>query len=271
MKEIKVLQYKKNSKFEIEFTNLDEIKNRGCVVLFIKEGDLSPIFYLDPLKIPEDIKLFIPALTDIKIIDRAILHLTDAGYDENPLYTFDADGDLENNILPKWNIPEENAILFLGVADNNEKLISYQKIYKYVFNLSEANCEGERIFFAKQIEGEDVIKNIKQIAIIMSCFSEENAKDVNNLCKELKEKYGVEKIELFVSHCFIDVDLDPEKWWQDEVDELEGLCYYSDLLNEWHQFENIDKITTTNSTGILEVQDSEKLKVVDCVEFFKDL
>lgn len=30
----------------------------------------------------------------------------------------------------------------------------------------------------------------------------------------------------------------------------------------------IDKITTTNSTGILEVQNSDRLEVVDCVQFF---
>ena len=206
MKEIKVLQYKKNSKFEIEFTNLEEIKEGDKCVLFLKDGALSPIFYLDPLKIPENIKLFIPALTDIKIIDRVILHLTDDGYDENPLYTFDADSDLEKNILPKWNIPEDKAVLFLSESDcdkykslsKKSSIYFYDKkvLYRYLGN-------GSRREIFSVTEFKNLLIIIPQLhAEDKSCHY--HIENINKICKELKEKYGVERIELFVSHCFVE-------------------------------------------------------------------
>ena len=54
---------------------------------------------------------------------------------------------------------------------------------------------------------------------------------------------------------------------------IKDLSYNGQLSNYIFlklEFNYIDKITTTNSTGILEAQDSERLKVVDCIEFFKE-
>jgi hypothetical protein len=247
-----VLDYKKNSKFEIEFTNLDAIKQGDDVVLFLKDGDLSPLVYLsqETKKIQS---LFIPY---IPVCDKLINSISEDLFNNDVrLMTFDILDSGCFNILPKWNIPEDNAVLFLNEDDSDRynEIADNSTYFTYPNLESENDCLNQDYFS---------IKDYKKVSIIIPELHEEDKschyhiENVNKVCKELKEKYNVERIELFVSHCFIDVNDD--NWFITE----------NNKIDTYDIFKYIDKITTTNSTGVLEIQQSNRLEVIDCCSFF---
>jgi hypothetical protein len=261
MKNFKELKYNKNSKFEIVFENLDEIKDGDNVVLRLKEGDLSPLVYLynkffvSYKEACRDRKLFIPYLPRDYDLLNAINSLLNLQY--ALIYTIDNYEVLKpiRNILPKWNIPEDHAmssiytVLFLNM-DNFDKYAKYYDTYfTYPHLKSEKGCL-DRDYFS--------IANYDKVSIVATEIHAEDKtcqhhiRNINNIAKELKEKYKIERVELFVSHWF-----------------LYSVCFDNnniDILDSWN-IDNIDKITTTNSTGILQVEKSKRLEVVDCVEF----
>lgn len=209
---------------------------------------------------------FCPVCQSCKVYEmlsvEGIYKCTDDDCDENPLYTFDADSDLEKNILPKWNIPEDKAVLFLS-EENKKKYKSIFPDRQYIikdnilFRVFKESGNKREIFSVTEF------KNL--LIIIPQLHAEDKScpyhiENINKVCKELKEKFKVERIELFVSHCF-------EPLYCKSIPCANNEVFYNTLSFSL-DFEIIDKITTTNSTGILEVQDGERLKVVDCVEFF---
>ena len=356
---MKELKYIKNSKFEIEFTNLDEIKEGDNVVLRLKDSDLSPLFYLDC----EFTKFKIFFICGI-FNDYQLQQITPIlkNHNECIFYFFDIDNfelflqiEKKNNfvnsniqfknICPKWNISEDSAILFL----NEESCEKYSANYSTYFTYPDC-INAINIIEQNGIDDVDCIKYYKTISIIVPELHAEDQScpyhinNINNVCKELKEKYGVEKIELFVSHCFIkrkykytrcayssyELDYKFDNWNKYDFDlkkdfnnkpieknsfipivretivndntiefkvekeykltksikcekdckcnKLElsvvGLMTIDDfnLLHddgeEFNYGDYIDKIITTNSTSILEVQKSDKLEVIDVIEFF---
>ena len=362
---MKELKYRKNSKFEIEFTNLDKIKEGDDVVLRLKNSDLSPLFYLDC----EFTKFKIFFICGI-FNDYQLQQITPIlkNHNECIFYFFDIDNfelflqiEKKNNfvnsnvqfknICPKWNISKDNAILFLNKRDQKK----YENNYKsfWICNLeSDVRLSHQLIRPKSKLPIIDEFINYKTISIIVPELHAEDKNcpyhidNINNVCKELKEKYGVERIELFVSHCFVkrkykytrcayssyELDYKFDNWNKYDFDlkkdfnnkpieknsfipivsetivndntiefkvekeyeltksiECDKRCKCSKLElsavglmimddfnplhdngEEFNYGDYIDKITTTNSTGILEVQKSDKLEVIDVMEFFKD-
>lgn len=353
---MKELKYKKNSKFEIEFTNLDEIKEGDNVILRL-QGDLTPIMILS-LCIDNDNfngNNFLIANIDDNLIQQIEAILEPLIWRSNVFYFFDKNIPFDltyhsgvnfnthfKNILPKWNIPENNAILFLNEKDKNKytKVDEYNDYSYYTYpNLEDAE------------EGYSISDYDKISIILPELHSEDKSckyhiENINKVCKELKEKYRVAKIELFVSHCFIkrkykytrcayssyELDYKFDNWNKYDFDlkkdfnnklietnsfipivretivndntiefkvekeyeltksikcekdckcnKLElsavGLMTIDDFNplhdngEEFNYGDYIDKITTTNSTGVLEIQKSDKLEVIDVIEFFKN-
>jgi hypothetical protein len=74
---------------------------------------------------------------------------------------------------------------------------------------------------------------------------------------------------LLVLHCFINQD-----YIDGYVDDIEyhkdGKFKAARIKLSQVRFDLINKIITTNSTGILPVQDTERLQVIDCKEIFEE-
>lgn len=254
MKNFIELKYHKNSKQEIVFENLDEIKEGDNVVLRLKELDLTVLFYLNDMLVEKDIRLnslFIPHLCNNYNILNDIDDIMKMRV--NKIFTIDnteisklEPENIIKNILPKWNIPEDSAVLFLTKRDRDG--YNYRDYIMYIDNELCMEIQPESKYpdmsiIIPEIHAED--KNCRY-----------HIENINKVCKELKEKYGVERIELFVSHCFGYID----------IIDLENFQGNMKTYNATRLV--IDKITTTNSTGMLEVKKSDRLDVVDCVEFF---
>ena len=248
---MKELKYTKNSKFEIIFENLDEVKNNRNYILYCK--DLETIMYFP--NIDKRYNLFIPYFPTT-IFEELSCLMKKKSHNGCQIYTLDNENSkFENitNILPKWNILEDNAVLFLTEEDSVKYSANYSTYFTYPDCINAIN-----IIEQNGIDDVDCIKYYKTISIIIPELHVEDKscpyhiENINKVCKELKKKYGVERIELFVSHCFIKP-------------------YFIVKDAEWcilYQENYIDKIITTNSTEVFEVQNSDKLEVVDVVEFF---
>jgi hypothetical protein len=182
------------------------------------------------------------------------------------------------NILPKWNIPEDSAVLFfngnLSIGDC-EKYKDFYKKRIFILYFSENKlkiCDDNFLY----ITLEELLISYKIISLILPQFHAQDKNcqyhinNINNIAKELKEKYGVERVELFVSHCFIEDKL------------LNALNYSHEFSYNTEEGEFIEstigygiglcfnKLTTTNSTGIVEVQNSERLEVLDVKDIFEE-
>lgn len=365
MKNFIELKYKKNSKFEMEFENLDEIKEGDNVILYYSKNDIEAV--LLSLKLPFNVNLYIP------YIPKTIVDNLDNVLSNVNLYTLDS-GSCEalrqGVALPKWNIPEDNAILFLSGEDREK----YEKFFKNndigIYNNDNQeeitlNLEDIKINKKEDVVNDFFTNRFKNISLILPQLHAEptqtnciyHINNVNKVCKELKEKYGVERIELFVSHCYKDLpnvlpllkcevkyhpshcpftkkyckqydtplitDIIYRDWTDYKEDKytnsintlsVEAKVFLSELqscANKLHKYyledrndffnyftstevsflmlytdfnlkyedsgitgacktmmPSINKITTTNSTGILEVQKRNRLEVIDVKEFF---
>lgn len=261
------LKYYKNSKQEIVFENLDEVKESDDVVLKLENDNSNLFFELESL-LPRKCNLYIPHIQSKENVlcnlDR-LFYIPPLEYKAN-LITFDNQKLYElqknrehwitiKNIFPKWKIPEDSAVLFLNMNDFDKYAQDYDTYFTYPNLKSGEDCL-DRDYFS--------IQNHKIISLILPELHAEdkscpyNKENINKICKELKEKYRVERIELFVSHCFLYFYSIGNRLLKYEIDSGGGS--YVD--------EYIDKITTTNSTSIFKVQKSDRLEVIDCVNFF---
>jgi hypothetical protein len=149
-------------------------------------------------------------------------------------------------------IPKDNAVLFLTQEDT----LKYSEIFK------------DRTCAMLNKVTLDVIKekNTKKLTIFLPHGTQSELQKANEVAKELKEKYGVEEVNLFALHCFI-----------------RGLCFINEKLSFYHYANHnsvaevkfsesfINKIITTNSTGILKPEDStERLQVIDAKEMLEE-
>ena len=109
------------------------------------------------------------------------------------------------------------------------------------------------------------IRDYKKITIFINSLYYRNLNQINELAKELKEKYGIEEVNVFALHCFVE---NPPPAWA--IVNQDGSFGHFDnqeqkMKNAW-----FDKLITTNSTGILETQNKESLQVIDCYDIFND-
>lgn len=160
-------------------------------------------------------------------------------------------------------IPEDGAVLFLSEEDipfsKTQFAINNQMHYPSFELFKNSKDKPHKLtMFAKEINSDSLQKS-------------------NNISKELKEQYYVEWVGLCSKDCLLEIGKDYKKLCNDGLyrDKLESGLYTMYKPNEgkdWHDSTVfIDQLITTNSTGILEPQDTERLKVIDWKEWFKDV
>lgn len=228
------IYHKKNELFEVEFykdkecTETFDFTGKKNLYIELINGDITPLIALDKIT-PTDrslgITAYVPYIPNVKIITNNLR-----------IKTLD---DITPN-LSKY-IPEDNAVLFLSedgadkYADDCEAWFLYQKDFP-----------------KRELNSEMDIRDWKKLTIFLSHGTLSKFQKANEVVKELKEKYGVEEVNLCVLHSF-------DK--NDDYDVISFLLYYK-VFNE---------IITTNSTGILKAKDFRKrLQVIDCKEIFEE-
>ncbi len=194
-----------------------------------------------------------------------------------------------HNITPNLSkyILEDNAVLFL--SGEKISLIDYDNYYNMFSGYRDIEFEGRtikgmpyhpqiygihtigyRISVHKHEHGIDDYTNFslnilkgKKLTIFLPHGTQSEIQKANEIEKELKEKYGVEEVNLFALHCFIKSKKIKNDMLVNEVITKNKMYFTSKL--------SFNKIITTNSTGILKPEDSsERLQVFDCKEIFEE-
>ena len=270
------IYHKKNELFQIEFYqdkecqkafNFENIKN---LYIELKEGDCTPIFRLSNKLWSLNIKanIFTPTW---------YLGLYDGISPQTPLITLN---DVLDDIDLSKYIPTSNAVLFLSEEEANKHSDNCESWFLY-----------QKDFPTRRSNSEMDIRDWKTITIFLTHGTESELQKANEIAQELKEKYGIEKVNIFVLHCFIhDVynynssfaDDFYKQNYKDAYDELCSIECKPDVSKKEYktQFEAeklehkqecfINKIITTNSTGISEPQDEKRLQILDCYDIFND-
>ena len=258
---MQTIHHKRNELLEVGFykdkecTEDFDFTNAKNLYIQPVNGELTPLFYLNTHLVNKDLRinnLMIPHIAN----DENILYDIDdiLKMRVNKIYTLgnDAVSSLElvciivNAVsnLSKY-IPKDNAVLFLSeegadkYADDCEAWFLYQKDFP-----------------KRELNSEMDIRDWKKLTIFLPHGTQSELQKANEVAKELKEKYGVEEVNLFALHCF------------SRYIDASNVQYTADLgfINQW----SINKIITTNSTGILPVQDNERLQVIDAKEIFEE-
>lgn len=236
----------------------------GYYRLDLPNGDLSILFYLADIQQLNRSIFFIPSLPDNKTIIDKIDNLFYTGFGRAVcpvIYTLDNSSctktGVVQNITPDWSkyIAEDNAVLFLSGEDANRySNISYENFTKIIYENDTFSMQDDSLGYVKN---DNVLEWNKKISIILPSIHSQNIKEISNIANDLKENYGVEYVEIIATHCY----LKENKFVKyDYTGGYKGEASF--------RYNNIDKIITTDSTGVLEVQDTNKLKVIDCEEFF---
>ena len=171
-------------------------------------------------------------------------------------------------------IPEDNAVLFLSEEEYNESKISFQnhKIFCH-----QTGCYGSfeimDCYNSNECYSESALK-YKKLTIFLQHITQETIQKANEVAKELKAKYGVDEDNLFGLHSFINL----ENWViLEQLSDFGRNILDKMSLNEgreetpqFNEIRYINKIITTNSTGILEPQNSDRLQVIDCFDIFQE-
>jgi len=243
---LKQIYHKKNEYFDVEFFENEECTkpfdilttNVRHLYIELKNGDVTPLIQLDAD--PSHIKVY----TGYCLIIGLVITL--------------------NNItlnLSKY-IPEDNAVLFLSEedCDDYKNSITQRSIFYKNANNSLETSYG--------LTGDLALKELdhlyrKNFTIFLQHGTQASLKKVSKVAKELKEKYGFEKINLFVLHCFNYV-------YRNSMGSIFIRYYDGEKNHEPITLININKIITTNSTGILKPQNTQYLQVIDCKEIFEE-
>jgi len=241
------IYHKKNELFEVEFYqdkecqqafNFENIKN---LYIELKDGDCNPILSLSNKLWGLNIKANIFTPTWYWLLKYATSSQT-------PVITLN---DVLDNIDLSKYIPTSNAVLFLSEEEANKHSDNCESWFLY-----------QKDFPTRQSNSEMDIRDWKAITIFLPHGTESELKKVNEIAQELKEKYKIEKVNIFVLHCF-------------------GYLYGDDYIIVGFKKENnfntrlildefIDKVIATNSTGISESQDEKRLQILDCYDIFND-
>ena len=263
------IYHKKNELFQIEFyqdkecTNLikdlpySENAKKSDISNFyieIEKGDIAPITFLLRLSKVNDY-FYTPYLPSCQ---------------SNQVKTLD---DIAIN-FSKY-IPKDNAVLFLSEEDANKHSDNCESWFLY-----------QKDFPARRSNSEMDIRDWKAITIFLTHGTESELKRVNEIAQELDEKYGVEEVNVFVLHCF--VNLRPT--WLPQISFLNGILTFhffnilthskQEIILAWEEYgeklENnyyctgINTITTTNSTKVAYIVEDchseldRKFNILDC-------
>jgi hypothetical protein len=234
------IYHKKNEKFEIEFFEDKEctkVFNSWGVDLYLQlyHGDITPL-----CSIPKFENIYIPYIPEFA--------------------QFDAINEYSHNIatlnyitpnLSKY-IPKDNAVLFLDFE------IKETYIKKYFAGKKYLNIQNFAEFW-ESAEFDDTPK----LTIFSNELTSQNIQEINNIAKELKEKYGVEEVNVFTLHYF-------HSTIQNLVGDFLINGNIRGLKEKDRVFTDFNKLITTNSTSILPIQDNKRLQVIDCKEIFEE-
>lgn len=265
------ITYKLDESFRLEFTNDWEGKYYHLQII---NGDLTPLCYIPPASSGSVLCISgIPNGYSSRIYELLVKNT----YWIGKIYLLDAPKLLMNkieevkvcnedfglsfviekhkanniqNITPNLSkyIPEDNAVLFLIEEDCN----------KYDHN---NNCKF-RIICQDGVMPKSwklLADKSCEITIFLPHGTQSEIQKAKEVAKELRGKYGVEEVNLFALHCFTQ---------QDYILNIYGNCLEDSCLAE--DVCNFNKVITTNSTGILPVQDKERLQVIDAKEIFEE-
>lgn len=236
--------FKRNEKFEIEFfedkecTKPFDFKGKENLYLQLKDGAICPLTAM-PNKTWERSNIYVPYIPDCqRPFPGAVKTLND----------------LTPN-LSKY-IPEDNAVLFLSEEDYKEYYTEeFQDIFDYsrvfIYPKIEHRCD-RFVCLSSDCTG---VNDFKKLTIFVQEGTQAEITKANEVGKYLWENFKI-KPNLFVKDWFLyKVSFDYD---------------IVDILESWDLQSNFNKIITTNSTGILDPQDSERLKVIDCKEIFEE-
>lgn len=252
------IYHKKNELFEVQFykdkecTEAFDFKNAKNLYIELKDGDCTPLFYLPKGHCSKQ-KIFTPYLNSYIDLPIKKEDCCDTGFWWN-IITLD---DITPN-LSKY-IPEDNAVLFLSEED----FLSYKDCIQRMRSVFFKD-ENNQFQTSYGLTGNLATKEFdhlyrKRFIIFLTNGTQSKLQKANEVAKELKEKYGVEEVNLVVLHCFV---------------KFENLSFGAIKLAISREYDidnfNFNKIITTNSTGILPVQDNERLQVIDCKEIFEE-
>ena len=264
---------KKNELFEVEF-----YKNEECTEAFdftnSKNIYINGEFDLQATNCviesgSENAQIFIPYIPQdcinsimSAIISRNCDNEEPDDYDDVKVFTLTQiekmwDEDKIEGITPNLSkyIPEDNAVLFLSEEDMEK----YQHCFpNNHIGLYINDGKNDETFIANNTES--LINGIVEVkkgkaTIFLSHGTKSEIKKAEEVAKHLWKNFGI-KPDVFVFHCFL------------KYIDFTRSSYLCDLgfENKW----NINKIITTNSTGILKPEDStERLQVIDCKEIFE--
>ena len=168
------------------------------------------------------------------------------GYEENATgYEENATGFC--SIVPDWSkyIAKDSAVLFLNLNKNQKFFIKNN-----IKRVPSPICDWG---------------DFTKVSIVSPSIHSQNIQEINNIAKDLKENYGVEYVEVVAKDFFLATCFTSETYL---------IClsnHNTQSIGKQYNLHIIDKIITTDSTGILEPQKSERLEVIECEEFFNQV
>ncbi len=269
------IYHKKNELFEVEFfadkkcTIPFEFTNAKDLYVELKDGDVTTLTAIHTTLIPcvrnEKFGLYKHPKIYVGYIASGL------SFNEHYFKIMTL-----NDITPNISkyIPEDNAVLFLSKEDkskfsvnefsqnvfNRTPLVSQYWIDRGDFprNLINGYFNDNNSTYTINGENKGVPPIYRKLTIFLPHGTQSELQKVNEFAKELKEKYGVKEVNLFALHWF-------GSEYQKNSFEIEYFC------QDFGTLKNINKIITTNSTGILKPEDSnERLQVIDCKEIFEE-
>ena len=245
MKTLEIINHKKNEIQEVEFfkdkecTEAFDFMDKKDLYIELVNGDITPL-----------VRLRNQAATWQNIYTP---YLCEQFKYYEPLDKIKTLNDITPN-LSKY-IPEDNAVLFLR-EEEYRKYCNQFKPTKLIGWLDNTDFDYKD-WFQKY--------NIKTATIFLTHGTQSELQKANEVAKELKEKYGVEEVNLFALHCFGTLYINRHNYLSYQSYDFLKNPLKSIRLNY------INKIITTNSTGILKPEDSnERLQVIDCKEIFEE-
>jgi hypothetical protein len=277
------IHHKKNKQGIIEFTNSFESEH-----LFLEKLDAEVLFELS-MRVNNN-TVFIPSPCTIS--GTTLHYIRECWQDNCPDSSFVFLDDITPS-LSKYT-PEDNAVLFLdkGTQSECENSFMPNEIYTYVTNNIEGKSILENIFYY----GTHINELHQNITIFLPHGTQSELQKAEEVAKELREKYGVEEVNLFVLHLFVF-----SKQVQQDFSACEGLYssgyieYTDSLIVEKHElnidgyyatkstlhkkYQHINNFITTNSinhifqnTTSYRLDDEQflEIQVIDCKEIFEE-
>jgi len=295
------IYHKKDEQFNVEFFqdkecrqafNFENVEN---LYIELKEGDITPLSYIFYSNFTGTV--FVSYFNDSSSIENFSL-IRHMGCNTNIKFiTIENDifqAIIENcknvnlvNLSPNLSkyIPTDNAILFLNKDDADKYADKCEAWFLYQLN-----------FPRRELNSQMDIRDYKKITIFIESYTESEIKKTIDIAKKLKEKYGIEEVNLFILHCFVDL----RPCYLPQISYLNDVLTYhffevlthskqerilaweengEELKNDFY-FGYINTITTTNSTKIACIQEDSyyehrsklknKLNILDCYDIFND-